>query len=121
MIQKYSRVRPDFQAPGPRVLVENLISLEKPETAGESDNGTDNEDQEEAQQATRYYISRKVLGKLYRAIDEHEFLKDVQRQSKSNSGGMDNLADQVWRYIQKEAALVQYRHWLQFAKEVKEA
>ncbi|KAI4158772.1 MAG: hypothetical protein LQ342_007167 [Letrouitia transgressa] len=121
MMQKYSRVRPDFQATGPRVLVEHLISLEKQEAAGELNDGTDNEDEEEIQQTTRYYTSRKVLGKLYRAIDEHEFLKDIQRQSKLNSGGIHNLADQVWRYVQKETALVQYRHWLQFAKEVKEA
>lgn len=120
-MQKYSRVRPDFQATGPRVLVEHLISLEKQEAAGELNDGTDNEDEEEIQQTTRYYTSRKVLGKLYRAIDEHEFLKDIQRQSKLNSGGIHNLADQVWRYVQKETALVQYRHWLQFAKEVKEA
>lgn len=119
MMPKSSRVRPDFQAPGPRVLIEENIKLEDIE---EADDDEDDDGPDEAAPATRYYRSEKVLGKLYRAIDEQDFFAEIQRQSRSPSNAQSvGLAEKVWEYVQNKAALIQYKHYLGFARVVKEA
>lgn len=116
---KSSNVKPDFQAPGPRVLIENSVKLE------DLDVQDDDEDEDELQEtipATRYYTSQKVLGKLYRAIDEQDFFTAIQRQSKAAWSHQDpSLADRVWEYVREKTALIQYHHYLGFARDVKEA
>ncbi|KAL8650034.1 MAG: hypothetical protein Q9210_004066 [Variospora velana] len=114
-----SNVRPDFQAPGPRVLIENAIKIEDIDA---EDDDEDEEDPEETAPATRYYESPKVLGKLYRAIDEQEFFTAIQRQSQaSRSYQQSSLAIRLWDYVKHKTALIQYRHYLDFARDVKDA
>ncbi len=120
---KYSNVKPDFQAPGPRVLIEKAIKVENLEL-GEEDADDDLEESPSETRRTRYYESHKVLGKLYRAIDEHKFFEEVQRQSTSNNGIRNHtrsLIDAVWRYVQKQTALIQWSHFLEFARDVRDA
>lgn len=119
MMPKSSNVRPDFQAPGPRVLIEENIRLEEMDVPEE---GEDEDEPEETAPALRYYRSEKVLGKLYRAIDEQDFFTEIQRQSRSPSNPQSTgLAEKVWEYVQNKAALIQYEHYLGFARDVKEA
>ncbi|KAL9594745.1 MAG: hypothetical protein Q9219_006857 [cf. Caloplaca sp. 3 TL-2023] len=114
---KSSRVRPDFQAPGPRVLIEKTIKLE--EANEEEDDGED--ELEDMTPVTQYYRSEKVLGKLYRAIDEHDFFAEIQRQSGTSlPAGRPSLAEKVWDYVQQKTALIQYHHHLEFARNVKD-
>ncbi|KAL9027908.1 MAG: hypothetical protein Q9196_003644 [Gyalolechia fulgens] len=116
---KSSNVRPDFQAPGPRVLIEENIKLEDLEVPEDDE---DEDEPEETARAPRYYRSEKVLGKLYRAIDEQDFFSEIQRQSRSPSNAQSlGLADKVWEYVREKAALIQYVHYLDFARDVKEA
>lgn len=120
---KHSNVKPDFQAPGPRVLIEKAIKVEKLEL-GEEDADDDLEESPSETRRTRYYESHKVLGKLYRAIDEHKFFEEVQRQSTSTNGIRNHtriLIDAVWRYVQKQTALIQWSHLLEFARDVRDA
>ena len=120
---KSSNVKPDFQAPGPRVLIEKDIKMEEMEL-GEDDADDDLEDSLFEAPRTRYYESQKVLGKLYRAIDEHKFFEEVQRQSRpvNGSGGQtQSLIDSVWRYVQEQTALIQWDHCLEFARDVRDA
>lgn len=119
---KYSNVKPDFQAPGPRVLIEKAIKLENMEQEDDVDDNL--EDSPFEPRRTRYYESKKVLGKLYRAIDEHKFFEEVQRQSTSVSSSHQHsrsLIDAVWRYVQEQTALIQWSHYLDFARDVKDA
>lgn len=111
--------RPDFQAPGPRVLIEKSINVEELEAQYDDE---DDDEPEETSQATRYYESQKVLGKLYRAIDEHEFFEEIQRQSRSAWSHQHlSLAEKVWGYVKEKTTLIQYDHYHGFARDIKEA
>ncbi len=66
--------------------------------------------------------SQKVLGKLYRAIDESDFFTGIQRQSRAALQPQSlSLAERVWEYVREKTALMQYQHYLDFARDVKEA
>ncbi|KAL8828644.1 MAG: hypothetical protein Q9170_006510 [Blastenia crenularia] len=120
LMPRSSNVRPDFQAPGPRVLVENAIKIEELEL--QEDDEDEDEPEESGPAATRYYRSDKVLGKLYRAIDEQDFFTEIQRQSRSPSRPQSiSLAEKVWEYVRDKTALIQYHHYLDFARDVKKA
>ena len=73
-------------------------------------------------QPTKYYPSQKVLGKLYRAIDEHQLFNEIQqaRQANDYSDPGRSQLDAVWRYIEEKTALIQYQHFLDFARDVKQ-
>lgn len=118
---RHSNVRPDFQAPGPRVLVDKSINVQE-DSDDEPDDKDD--DEEESMPQLRYYPSQKILGKLYRAIDEHEIFEQIQRQSRSSKESLNPGKDtigRVWKYVQKVTALIEYRHHLDFARLVKES
>ena len=117
---RISDVRPDFQAPGPRVLIEGDISLLDDESERDDDK---DENEEPSMPRVRYYQSRKVLGQLYRAIDEHKIFEQIRRYSRAPRGSLkanQNPIDLVWKYVQKVTALIQWDHYTTFAKEVKE-
>ena len=117
---KYPPVRPDFQAPGPRLLVDNTIELRDDGTREEDD---ENEVRDEyAPPRIRYYKSHKALGKLYRAIDEEEFL--VQLQNPTNAApraSRRSLNESVWKYVEEKTALIQWQHWYQFALDTRDS
>lgn len=73
---KYDRIRPDFVAPSPRVFVEEQGPLQF--EANKPDEILENMDVEVP--AMRYYKCHKVLGQLYRAIDEEQFLLRMQQE-----------------------------------------
>lgn len=119
---RHSNVRPDFQAPGPRVLVDKSINVQEDSDDEPDDRDDDNE--EASMPQLRYYPSQKVLGKLYRVIDEHEIFKQIQRQSRSSKESLKPGKDaitRVWNYVQKVTALIEYRHLLPFARLVEES
>ena len=71
----------------------------------------------------RYYESPKILGKLYRKIDEHKFFKEIQAQSGMSglhSRKTRSLADAVWEYVREKTMLIEWQHYIEFAKDVKE-
>ena len=123
-LPRSSFVKPDFQAPGPRVLIDNTIDLSPGELPG---NISDEEEIEEldkiSQPRTRYYQSQKVLGKLYRAIDEQKFFQQLQSQTRiprGALGGDRSHLDAVWAYVQEKTALIQWEHHLDLARDIKE-
>ena len=71
----------------------------------------------------RYYPSEKVLGKLYREIDEHNFFEAIQKQARMpsiHSGKTHSLADAVWSYVRDKTALIQWEHYKTWARDVKD-
>ena len=71
-----------------------------------------------------YYESPRILGRLYRAIDEQKFLKELQTQSKSFSTNAElepTLIDKVWRYAFQQTHLVQWTHHMDHARDIREA
>ena len=118
---KWPRARPDFQAPGPRVLVEKTVSFEE----AEADQPPDESDEVEELASygppkALYYESDKVLGKLYRDIDEHKFFEDIDSLSQRTELTSYSLIEAVWSYVKKKTALIQWQHYIEFAKDVKE-
>lgn len=91
-------------ASGPRVLIQDEIFLHSPNSDFDDDNIDDSE--ETLMPKARYYESSKVLGKLYRAIDEHKIFLEIHRPtSSSTSFGAKKTKDArsalelVWEYI----------------------
>ena len=120
----YPKARPDFQAPGPRVLVEKAISFEEVDSLTPLDEDDElNEVASYGPPRLRYYESQNVLGKLYRDIDEHKFFEAIQEQSRMprlNPGKTRSLADAVWTYVREKTALIQWQHYLPWAKDVRD-
>lgn len=125
-LPKYKLYRPDFMAPGPRVTVEKGIwALEE-----QSSQTTPQEEEDPVSaldpdaKSYRYYESEKVLGKLYRAIDEKNFLAELQRRARElETTGYSNqaLIHRLWVYVQRQTILVQWEHYRVWAREIKEA
>jgi hypothetical protein len=123
---KYKPWRPDFMAPSPRVTIENnLWALEHqvPQWAAEEDSDPVSELDPDVR-GYRYYTSTNVLGKLYRAIDEKKFLAELQRQRRGldvNDHPNQSLIHRLWAHVQLQTSLVQWKHHIEWAREVKEA
>lgn len=91
-------------ASGPRVLIQDEIFLHSPHSSDIDDDIDDSE--ETLMPKTRYYESSKVLGKLYRAIDEHKIFLEIHRPSASSTSfgakktkDARSALDLVWEYI----------------------
>ena len=89
---------------------------EEPDPSGEHDDELQDVASYEAPKI-RYYESTKVLGQLDRQIDEHKFFQEIQKQSRSTS---NSLADAIWGYVLRKVALIQWQHWLDAAKDIKD-
>jgi hypothetical protein len=118
---KAQSAKPDFMAPSPRVIIEagGLKSFE---------DAVQNEEEEEADpmgdldniRSVRYYRSEKALGHLYRAIDEHMFLKDLQNASRVAPDQENTMLPTLWTYIQQHTAIIQWEHHLDLARQIRD-
>jgi hypothetical protein len=120
-LPKYDRFRPDFMAPSPRVHVSETGEIEIEELDEINDDAFEGIDEE--RRPLRYYKSQKVLGQLYRNIDEKRFLDDMhQRKSrvwsaKSSHGFVENLCN----YVLHQASLygVLYEGYMDLARDIR--
>ena len=103
-VPRYSRFRPDFMAPSPRVFIEAEQGTIDFEAEIREDAAL--EDLEVETQPMRYYRSEKVLGHLYRAIDEEQFLKNMQdeREALLRVASSESVSKKLLRYLRREAA-----------------
>ncbi|KAL8833642.1 MAG: hypothetical protein Q9170_004163 [Blastenia crenularia] len=99
-----TKYRPDFMAPGRKVKIEkhgiifaaiqfDMIENDDPRRVGE-------------QSRKRYYESNKILGILYRSIDERSFFKDLHASSavmKDDNQASAGVLAELWDYVQTEA------------------
>lgn len=118
---KYNRCRPDFMAPSPRVVVSEAGMLDFEEEDNEDDEAFEDLDVEP--RAMRYYPSNKVLGQLYRAIDEHRFLARMQQEQRAHkkiSGSTDDLLVTLLGYMRRQATRygVMFEHHHELATEI---
>lgn len=118
--------RPDFMAPSPRVKIASSISEIEEEAVL---NGIEDEIDPVAaldpdQRGYRYYKSTKILGKLYRAIDEQKFHVELQaraRELEREHSGEMSFIQRVWHFVERQTKLVQWMHLRDWAADVKEA
>jgi hypothetical protein len=61
------------------------------------------DDDDDDRQPMTYYRSRKVLGQLYRRIDDVQFLADVQRTGRGKPD-VNKVLLGVWKYVSDETA-----------------
>ena len=127
LMPKYSRCRPDFLAPGPHVKVESKDEIQF-EDEDRNLNDEDDDDDDDVQ-SFRYYESGKILGQLYRAIDEREVFKDIQRiGGRQDSPGICNrkgysntsLMDAVWYFVQRQCRSSKWKNHIKWARDIRE-
>lgn len=111
--------RPDFEAPGPHVTIEKnngIVFETKPFR-----DPLDQEDEDDEFTSYRYYESNKILGKLYRAIDEQAVFQDIQkRASASGITSRSNIIDEVWRYVEKKVQGFQWEDQMDWASDIRD-
>lgn len=118
------RVKPDFLAPGPRLIMQSSRLTVM-------DDGQDDDDDDDTlrdllpRSGVRFYDSPKVLGKLYRAIDESKFLQELQDShvhlAGHHNGGERSIIDRLWVYIKRESRTLQWDHHREEAGEIMES
>ncbi|KAL6721669.1 hypothetical protein ACLMJK_000773 [Lecanora helva] len=122
-LPKFPKFRPDFQAPGPRVLIEKEINFEDDPDASPDEEGGELADVASYQPPKlRYYESPKILGMLYREIDEQSFFEEISAQAKKSepNAAQNLLNDVLWNSVREKTALIQWQHYIEFAKNLKE-
>ncbi|KAE8376072.1 RNA dependent RNA polymerase-domain-containing protein [Aspergillus bertholletiae] len=82
---RVTRVRPDFLAPGPQTRLYNKSKIGLEQHVSHAN--YDGDDDADAEEPYRYYKSERILGKLYRAIDEQNiWRKHVLSESITDDG-----------------------------------
>lgn len=118
--------RPDFMAPSPRIRVErSILALEEqsPQSLTEEEQDLVSALDPDAK-SYRYYESKNVLGRLYRAIDEKNFLAELQKRAReleSTERSDQTLIHRLWVYVKQQTRLVLWDHYRAWAREIKEA
>ncbi|KAI9741386.1 MAG: hypothetical protein M1834_003103 [Cirrosporium novae-zelandiae] len=117
---KMSRVRADFMAPSPRVHVSKNIDI----AGREVDDGPDDDDEDSSLTTPkyRYYESQKVLGKLYRQIDERAFFDEMEShmKTKSKKNAKTDILSEVFDYVLDQVGDLEWEHQIDAARDIKE-
>jgi len=118
--------RPDFMSPDPRLLLNEDGQADKFEIAEFVESDDERDDVEKAflnpdqqNQRTLFYQSQKVLGKLYRAIDERAFLEELK--FRHHPGAKKSvLTERLFAYIVRQTKGIQWDHLLDWARGIRE-
>lgn len=120
-LPRSQRFRPDFMAPSPRAIIASGGIKVLDDDHDEAPHNDPVAELDPDSGPMRYYESTKVLGHLYRAIDEQQFLSDMHRQNHHLGNGTENtLMKSLWDYIQRHNLLVQWEHNRALARQIKE-
>ena len=124
MIPKTKPYKPDFMAPGPRVIIEEEVPSFEEASAPTVDELLEYEKEQPLLQdfvrKPRYYRSQKSLGCLYRAIDENAFLSDLQAGRRSGTAADKSVLRPIWAYVTSQTQIIQWDHLKDWAKGAKE-
>ncbi len=120
---RYNIYRPDFMAPGPHVAVQKDKPLSF-DARPEYNDGNDDDDFS----AYKFYESEKILGKLYRAIDERDVFNGVQQQGPPQCvnevdrarHSASSVLEVVWAYVQHRCQAIQWEHHLDRARGIRD-
>ena len=120
MLPRYTPFRPDFEAPGPHVTIESRSGVSF-ELTPEQD--ADYADDDDDFVKYRYYESHKVLGKLYRNIDERAIFAEIQERSqayKTDDAYMPEIIHRVWYLVKQTCQNIQWEHLRTWARDIME-
>jgi hypothetical protein len=114
---KYTPWRPDFEVPGPHVIIKDRIVMERRGNVDEEEPADEDDDLSRY----RYYESNRIIGKLYRAIDEKEIFSQIQKRSlDAGITRASTVIDIAWEYVQGCCPLIQWKHLLDWARDIRE-
>jgi hypothetical protein len=110
-------------ATGPRVKIDQGITLDNAELLIDDDEEDAIGDLDPDGKGYRYYESKKVLGRLYRAIDERSFFAELQEHSQrlsQTNASRKTPMKRLWDYVQRATDLIQWRHHEERARDIKD-
>lgn len=116
-------IRPDFMAPGSNLVINDLGSAELEELEQDDVDAPDRISVLDADKARmRYYRSEKVLGVLYRDIDERKFFARMKNDFEKfrNSWGGQSLMSKLKTYVECETRGVLWEHHRELAENLRE-
>ncbi|KAK4095967.1 RdRP-domain-containing protein [Parathielavia hyrcaniae] len=112
-LRKAPRWRPDFLAKGPNITIHDRSAIELDAYTAPQSND-DDEDEDRPQH--RYYRSDKILGRLYRAVDEHEiWTGDIRMVIASGDG--PSFWDQFLTAVKERVSAIGPVEWQHRADE----
>lgn len=116
LMPKFAPVRPDFMAPGPNIKIEKLegLLLEQSKSTWQDD-----QDEEEDFSPYKYYTSHKILGKLFRAIDEHDIFSELHSYRMISRTSQD-LLSQLWDHVARNTRMIPWHQHLSDAQEIRD-
>jgi hypothetical protein len=116
----YTKAKPDFMIAAPRLVIKNTVELEDIDDVNNGDSDPVKALDPNVR-STVYYRSQKLLGHLYRNIDERQFLVDMQKHHAHTDHAVEEpMMQRVWSYVARETNLIQWSYHLQTAREIRE-
>jgi hypothetical protein len=116
-----SRYRPDFLAPGPHVAVQKDKPLSFDEARPEPNQAGTRDFQH------KYYESDKILGQLYRAVDEQDIFFGVQKPALAGFSGRTRssrsislVLEKLWAHVQHQCQNVFWEQHVERAQGIRE-
>lgn len=97
-------------APGPNVIINKKEIIFGEEESQEND--------DDDPQPYQYYESDKILGVLYRAIDERDVFKEVQHKPTQDSRSM--VMRNAWVHVQYLCNGIQWEHLKDWARDIRD-
>lgn len=116
-------IRPDFMAPGSNLVVNELGSAELEELEQDDVDAPDSISVLDADKGRkRYYRSEKILGVLYRDIDEKKFFDRMKTDFEAfrRTWGGESLVQKLKRYVVRESHGFLWEHHRDFAEKLRE-
>lgn len=110
------RAKPDFMASAPRLIMQGGVSIENLAMIDDNENDPVSA-LDPSSRPTTYYRSQKVLGHLYRNIDETKFLQDIRHRHASDQ----SLMKRAWSYCNRETKTIQWAYQLEIARNIRAA
>jgi len=113
--------KPDFMAHAPRLIVDaEGVNLEEIDPLEHEDFDAVHALDPDRRRPL-YYRSTKILGKLYRAIDETQFVKNMHSHLTPNNTpeGSQTLLTQIWAHVKQRVAYIQWNHLVPMAREIR--
>jgi len=105
-------------AAAPRLITHANIAVEDLPSDDEDDEDDPVNALNPDSKKTMYYRSEKVLGQLYRNIDETQFLPDIQQKQMIEPAG-HLLIDRIWAYVVRETELIQWTYQIENAQNIR--
>jgi hypothetical protein len=116
-------IRPDFMAPMSSLAINEMGAAELEELEGDDIDDPDSVSVLDPDKArSRYYRSPKILGVLYRDIDEKKFFDSMKNDYEMFRRPWvgESLVQKLERYVVREIQGVQWEHWCDFAGQLRE-